>query len=272
MRVAPTILFFHAHPDDESLFTAGTSALYHERAIRTVVVTCTDGRWGFDLAGRAGVTAGHDDEQTARVRADELRAAAALCGIDHVVQWEFFDSGMAGWPQARDPRAFVNQPIDELAHRLARFCDDNDVAAIVTYDERGFYGHPDHIHANRIALAAAGLSTTIRRVWYPVISTQRFENFVPRARARGVSLPAWITDGSSGTAEELIVCRPPTSAHASQKRAAIGAHRSQIDNADLLTMGDELFDELFADETYQLGWASSLDDHGHHEDLLGDLT
>ena len=271
MPGASTVLFLHAHPDDESLFTAGVSNLLADTQRPAILITCTDGRWGFDLSGRAGITDGHDDVDTARVRADELAHAAAWCGITDHRQWEFFDSGMAGWPQAADPRAFVNQSVDVLADRLAQICDQHAVRALVTYDERGFYGHPDHIMANSVAVAAASRSNCVQRVWYPVVAESRFADFVPRALARGVQLPAWITDGSAGTADELITCRPDTAPFADRKRAAIAAHASQIDNADLLTMGAELFDLLFAAETYQLGWTSSPDDAGHPTDLLGGL-
>ncbi len=272
MPGAPTVLFFHAHPDDESLFTAGVSNLLAQSRVSSILITCTDGRWGFDQSGRPGNVDGHDDAETARVRAAELARAANWCAISDHRRWEFFDSGMTGWPQAEHPNAFVNQSVDELADRLARMCDENEVRAVVTYDEGGFYGHPDHIMANRVALAAASRSTAVQRVWYPVVAQSRFADFVPRARARGVQLPAWITDGSAGTPDDLITCRPHTAAFADRKRAAIAAHASQIDNADLLTMGEELFDLLFAAETYQLGWASSPDDAGHPTDLLGGLS
>lgn len=271
MPGASTVLFLHAHPDDEALFTAGVSNLLTHQSREPLLITCTDGRWGFDQEGRAGITAGHDDDDTARIRRVELARAAECCGISDHQQWEFFDSGMSGWPQAADPRAFVNQSVETLADRLATFCDERGVTVIVTYDERGFYGHPDHIMANRVARAAASRSASVRRVWYPVVARSRFADFVPRALERGVQLPAWITDGSAGTPDEFITCRPETVPFADRKRAAIAAHASQIDNADLLTMGEELFDLLFAAESYQLGWTSSPDDVGHPTDLLGGL-
>ena len=86
MTTRPTLVCVHAHPDDEALFNGGVSSHYADRGYHVVLVTCTDGRYGLDPAGRAGDDPDHDVPATLRASASELATASALVGFERVVQ------------------------------------------------------------------------------------------------------------------------------------------------------------------------------------------
>lgn len=263
----PTTLFVHAHPDDEAIFSAATLRRLADAGRRAVLVTCTNGRLGFDPGQRPGNHPDHDRDLTERVRAGELAASARLCGVDRLITLGFNDSGLPGWPR-RDP-TFTDAPIEVVARTLAAIIDEVGATTVVTYDPTGYYGHPDHVHAHQVARRAVDLAPSVDRLYYPIAGPGQLERFRDRARARGVRLPGWVTaEGAGGPA--LPVDRTVDGrAVAGTKRAALAAHASQIDNADLVTLDEELFALLFGWEFYSLGWARP---DAASTDPLGDLS
>ena len=254
MTSRPTLLCVHAHPDDEALFTAGITSHYADLGYRVVLVTCTNGRFGIDAAGRGGDELGHDDATTAATRAGELVAAAALVGVERAVSLGYNDSGMVGWPQNDLPNAFVRADVNAVARVLANLIDETRASVVVTYDEHGYYGHPDHIKTNEVTRAAVALSAHAQRLFYPVTPRSVLENFLPRARAAAVHLPAWIEDALPDVADESVDVVMDVSRFSERKQRAIATHASQVDNQDLVAMDAALFQLLFGTEYYQLGW------------------
>jgi LmbE family N-acetylglucosaminyl deacetylase len=205
-----------------------------------------------------------------RVRARELARAASIAGFTRTESLGYEDSGMSGWPQNADPRSFVNADVEAAARGLATLLDEVRAAVVVTYDERGFYGHPDHVMANRLTRRALVLSSTAQRLYYPVVPSGVLARFTSLAKDRGVRLPLWVLDAAPGTPDELISTTMDVSAFATRKQQAIAAHASQVDNADLVTMSPDLFTLLFGTEYYQRAWSRqpSSDDE---TDLFGGL-
>jgi LmbE family N-acetylglucosaminyl deacetylase len=255
MHSPGTLLFVHAHPDDEALFTAGTSRLYADRGYRVVLVTCTNGRLGIDDQWLAGCDAGHHTEWVRATRAAELATSAQLVGVDRLVCLGYDDSGLAGWPQNDEPGSFINADPGAVARTLANLFDEEAATVVVTYDENGYYGHPDHVMAHAVTRRALALAEAPQRLFYPVTPRSVLGEFVPAAQARGVHLPIWVHDAGEGLADEFVDVTVDARALGSLKQAAIGAHGSQVDNADLVTMAPELFELLLGREYYQLGWA-----------------
>ena len=247
-----TLLCVHAHPDDESIFTAGATLWAKSRGIRTVLITCTDGRLGIDPEGRGGDQAGHDDEATATLRASELQLAAELAGIDQVYSLGFWDSGMAGWDGNDSSRTFVNQPVDDIAQRIAAIIDSEEVDVVITYDPNGFYGHPDHIQTHRATVRALEMASRDCALYFPVMP----HHVVERARivgaAPGVEVPAWVRDARSVAPSDVAVALP-TAPFATQKQLAIRAHASQRDNAPISQLEPLAFEDIFGGEYYQRG-------------------
>ena len=147
-----TIVFLHAHPDDETSQTAGMMALASRGGRRVVTVFATDGDHGQrpEHLGPDGDLVEH--------RRGEARGAAEVLGVARIDWLGYRDSGMTGWAQNDDPLCLHRADIDEAATRLARILDREDAHVLVGYDHHGNYGHPDHIAVHRIARRAIELS------------------------------------------------------------------------------------------------------------------
>ena len=144
-----TLVAFHAHPDDEALFTGGTLARCSAEGHRVVVVTATAGELG--LTGSAGPDLG-------RTRLAELEAAAAALGVARVVQLGYGDSGMGGGPAPEG--SLCAAPLAEVADRLAAVLADERADAVTIYDPVGGYGHRDHVRVHEAGLLAATHAAT----------------------------------------------------------------------------------------------------------------
>jgi LmbE family N-acetylglucosaminyl deacetylase len=260
----------HAHPDDEALFTAGATARYADEGRDVLLVTCTYGQLGFDAAGRAGPDPQHDDAETRATRAAELARASDLVGATRCASLGYLDSGGPGWASNADPRAFANADVERVAPTLAALLDEVGAAVVVTYDENGFYGHPDHVMANRVTRRAVELATSVERLYYPVAPQRVLDEFVPEARSRGVALPMWVVD-AVGVPDDAVDTVIDARAYAARKQAAVAAHGSQIDNGDLVTMDADLFTLLFGTEYYRRAWSRTAAS-GDGTDLFGGLT
>ncbi|MFZ1063093.1 MAG: PIG-L family deacetylase [Acidimicrobiales bacterium] len=270
MTLDATLVCVHAHPDDEALFTAGISSHYRALGYQVVLVTCTNGRLGLDQRGRPGSHEGHDGDATVATRAAELQRAAIHAGFTRLVSLGYEDSGMIGWPQNEEPNAFMNADVEAVATTLAALFDEVGAHVVVTYDENGFYGHPDHIMANRVTQRAVRLSASAQRLYYPVVPRGVLEKFTREARDQGVFLPAWIIDATPDTPDELVACVMDVTDYAQRKQEAIALHQSQIDNGDLVTMAPDLFALLFGTEYYQRAWSRHAVE-GDRADLFGGM-
>jgi LmbE family N-acetylglucosaminyl deacetylase len=141
----------HAHPDDEVVFTGGTLALYRDRGVRTVLVTATNGEEGEI----------HDpdlDPEEARprlgeIRRKELQAAVDILKIDDVELLNYRDSGMAGTEANARTDNFHSADREEATRKLVALVRKYKPEILITYDENGAYGHPDHIACNVITHA-----------------------------------------------------------------------------------------------------------------------
>ena len=161
--VPRSLLAVHAHPDDESLSMAGTLAGAVTSGAHVTLVTATLGEQGEVIGEELQGLVADRADQLGGYRLTELRAACAALGIvDHRMLGgigEFRDSGMVGTPSAEHPRAFVRAGLGGPDHAraveaLARVIDEVEPAVLLTYDSDGGYGHPDHVAAHQVALAA----------------------------------------------------------------------------------------------------------------------
>ncbi len=262
----------HAHPDDEAIFTGGLSSHYAKLGREVVLITCTNGALGFDPEGRDGSNPQHDDEGTRDTRANELAQSAKLLGFTQTFSLGYDDSGMMGWPQNEHPSAFMNADVETCARELADLFTELDAQVVVTYDERGFYGHPDHVMANVVTRRALEMAPTVQRLYYPVVPARVMHEFVSKATSLDLHLPAWVLEADFATPDELVATTLDVSRFTSQKQAAIAAHSSQIDNADLVTMDPKLFTLIFGTEYYQRAWSIDIPSDLDHTDLFGGLT
>ena len=155
---AQRLVLVHAHPDDETINNGATMARYVAEGAEVTLLTCTLGEEGEVLVPELAQLAADQADQLGGYRIWELRAAMAALGVTDIRflggAGRFRDSGMMGTPANENPRAFWNADLDEaIAHAVAVVREVRP-QVVVTYDENGGYGHPDHIQAHRVAMAA----------------------------------------------------------------------------------------------------------------------
>ncbi|MFJ4652392.1 N-acetyl-1-D-myo-inositol-2-amino-2-deoxy-alpha-D-glucopyranoside deacetylase [Nocardia sp. NPDC088792] len=238
------LLLVHAHPDDESITTGGTIALYRKRGVPVTVVTCTLGEEGEVIGAEyAQLVAGQADQLGGYRIAELTRALAELDAADPrflggAGRWR--DSGMAGTPSARNPRAFVNSgaaAVDALVQIILELRP----RVVVGYDPRGGYGHPDHIRAHEVTMAAVDAAAewgwTVPKVYWTVTDgavlamhtealKRRTVDQLPGALPRGWRLPH--TGELACVPTESVTTTVDVSAGLAAKRAALRAHATQV--------------------------------------------
>jgi LmbE family N-acetylglucosaminyl deacetylase len=146
-----TIMAVHAHPDDEVVFTGGTLALYHDKGVRTVLVTATGGEEGE--IHDPDLDADEARPRLREIRLGELRRGIEILGIDHLELLGYRDSGMVGTEPNARPDNFHNADPEEATCKLVALVRKYKPQILITYDEFGAYGHPDHIACNKITHA-----------------------------------------------------------------------------------------------------------------------
>jgi LmbE family N-acetylglucosaminyl deacetylase len=253
-----TFLAVHAHPDDEASSTGGLYRLLANQGVRTVLVTCTNGECGDAPDGAKPDADHHDGDLVAGVRAKELDQAVEVLGISRLVRLGYRDSGMMGWPQNDDPESFWATPVADGASKLAEVLMAERPQVVITYNAFGFYGHPDHIQANRITLAALELIDYEPTLYYNAIpdsimglmrarweqeGLRQQEEDAAQGIVREPDGPPMV-DGEPiemGTPDELISAAIDVSSVTDAKYDALAAHASQIGDSFWMKMTKEEF-------------------------------
>ncbi|MFH9426956.1 PIG-L family deacetylase [Streptomyces sp. NPDC017615] len=250
-----TLMAVHAHPDDEATGTGGVLARYAAEGIRTVLVTCTDGRCGDGPGGVKPGEPGHDPAAVALMRRHELEASCEVLGVSDLETLDYADSGMTGWPSNDAPGSFWRTPVEEGAARLAELMREYQPDVVVTYDENGFYGHPDHIQAHRITMAALELTDLTPKVYWTTAPRSMMARFGELMREFQGDMPEPDPAEAAALAEiglpdDEITTWVDTTPFSDQKYDALAAHASQGENIFFLKMGKERFGELMGMETF----------------------
>ena len=273
------LLLVHAHPDDECFSTGGLIARSIAEGRRVDLVVCTGGEEGEV----------HDpalDPEEARPRMREIRAAELDCSLaalsSHgpgelkVHRLGYRDSGMMDTDANNHAEAFWQADLDEATGRLVSVIRAARPLVMVTYDARGNYGHPDHINAHRIAVAAmqaaadasryadAGPAYAVAKFYEVAFSRDRWTGVMEEMKARGIKLP-WESDAEAesepetaeeeefGLPEAEITTRVDVSAWSGAKRAAMECHRTQRqDFGWLLELPDDLAPRILTPESFVL--------------------
>ena len=176
--------------------------------------------------------------------------AVEVLGIDKLIRLGYRDSGMMGWPQNDDPECFWQVPVGVAAARLAQILEQERPQVIVTYNEIGFYGHPDHIQAHRITLAALEMIDYEPTLYFNAIPNTVMARFRERWEqedrerreanaAKGIVEPEETSEQEEidmGTPDELIGASIDVSDVTDAKYDALAAHQSQMADAFSLKM------------------------------------
>jgi LmbE family N-acetylglucosaminyl deacetylase len=221
-----TLVAFHAHPDDEALFTGGTLARYSQAGHRVVLVVAT--------AGERGLT-GRPDGDLGGTRLAELDRSAAALGVSRVVTLGYEDSGRSLRPPAG---SFSVAPLAEAVERLRAVLEEERADVLTVYDEAGGYGHPDHVRVREVGVAAAQAAGTPRVLEATVSreALQRGVRLLNRLGVRPGGMRAADLDGAYRS-QTQITHQIDVRRQLRAKRAALAAHASQTTGgADVRTV------------------------------------
>jgi N-acetyl-1-D-myo-inositol-2-amino-2-deoxy-alpha-D-glucopyranoside deacetylase len=253
MPAERSLLLVHAHPDDESIGTGATMARYAAEGARVTLVTCTLGELGEIIPPDLRHLL---PDELGQHRVGELERACRALGVsDHRFlggEGRFRDSGMMGLPDNDDPRCFWQADVPAAAALLVPIMEEVAPTAIVTYNANGFYGHPDHIQAHRVA-------------WRAFEMTDKKGKFYATAMPRGVLeaasvLPedSWFirasaSDMSVGVPDDEVTTSIEASAYLEAKMAAMRAHETQITlDGKFYALSNEIGHRVLGTEYYAL--------------------
>ncbi|KQV23874.1 MULTISPECIES: N-acetyl-1-D-myo-inositol-2-amino-2-deoxy-alpha-D-glucopyranoside deacetylase [unclassified Kitasatospora] len=264
------LLLVHAHPDDESIGNGATMARYAAEGAAVTLVTCTLGEGGEVIPPELAELTADRTDTLGEYRIGELTAAMRELGVTDVRflggPGRYRDSGMMGLPENDRPDCFWQAPLDEAAGHLVAVVRELRPQVLVSYDEQGGYGHPDHVKAHQVAMRAHELAAD--PVWRPELGpawriAKVYWNRMPRsvieaglaataaaAPFPGVAAPA---DVPGVVPDELVTTVLDGAAYAGVKAAAMAAHATQITvSGEYFALSNDLGQPLVATEYYQL--------------------
>jgi N-acetyl-1-D-myo-inositol-2-amino-2-deoxy-alpha-D-glucopyranoside deacetylase len=292
------LLLVHAHPDDETIGTGATMAHYAAAGARVTLVTCTLGEEGEVLVPQLAQLAADQADQLGGWRIAELYRAMAELGVtDHRFlggAGRFRDSGMMGTPANQRPRAFWRAAEDDQLFQaavtaLVEVIREVRPQVMVSYDEVGGYGHPDHIMAHRVATAAAaaaarpghpagGAPWPVSKFYWtamPRSAMQRQLAALRNAADQPFELPASVDEISSVVADELVTTVIHAPDQQLAKARALAAHATQVTVAgEFFALSNNRGQQVVGTEYFRLVSGrpgGALDADGRETDLFGGL-
>lgn len=299
------LLLVHAHPDDESIGQGATMARYAAEGRGVTLVTCTAGEMGEILVPELEHLAADREDGLGAHRKGELAAAMQELGVtDHRFLGGFGtyrDSGMAwhedghaiGDPEviAQHPNAFWNADLTEAADHLVAIIREVRPQVLVTYDQFGGYGHPDHIQAHRVATYGAALAAVpsyrkdlgeswdVAKIYWGAMSESRMRASLRALREAGdtTTFEGMDPDGPLPhfiTPDESLAARVDATAYVEQKMAAMRAHATQITtDGPFFALSNNQGDLIWGTEFFRLakGVLGPVGDDGLETDLFAGL-
>ena len=278
------ILFVHAHPDDETINNGATMALYADRGAQVTLVTCTRGEEGEVLVPSLSHLASSQTDQLGAHREIELADAMKALGIsDHrflgAPTTKFRDSGMMGTEPNNRPDVFWQADLDSAAQILVKVIEEIKPHILITYDEIGGYGHPDHIQAHRVAMRAAELATwQIQKIYWNTIPKSVLAEGIAKMKDIGSDFfgAETVEDLPFAKDDEFVTTLIDGNKYVDAKMAAMKAHETQISlDGPFFALSDNLGLQIWGDEYYTLvkgAKSEPFDSLGRETDLTSGIT
>ena len=278
------ILLVHAHPDDETINNGATMALYADRGAQVTLVTCTRGEEGEILVPGLSHLASTEQDLLGLHRETELAAAMKALGITDYrflgsPTTKFRDSGMMGTDPNNRPDVFWQADLDAAATLLVDVIEDVKPHILITYDEIGGYGHPDHIQAHRVAMRASELSTwQIQKIYWNTIPKSVIAQGMEKMKEIGSDFfgAESIDDVPFAKDDEFVTTLINGSDYVESKMAAMKAHETQIAlDGPFFALSNNLGMQIWGNEYYTLvkGTKSApFDSNGRETDLTSGVV
>lgn len=292
---ARRLLLVHAHPDDETIGTGATMAYYAAAGAQVCLVTCTLGEQGEILVPGLAQLAADQADQLGGWRIQELTAAMAELGVsDHRFlggAGRFRDSGMIGDPANTHPRAFWRADTEPAVFAaavtaLVEIIREQRPQVVVGYDERGGYGHPDHIMAHRVCAAAvpaaadpshpaAGRPWTVAKHYWTASPRSVVEDGQRALASAGTPFRPARPDELSVVPDDLVTTVINAAGFGEAKARALAAHATQVSvHGRFYALSNDIGQPVDDTEYYRLvaGLAGGpRDPQGREVDLFGGL-
>jgi N-acetyl-1-D-myo-inositol-2-amino-2-deoxy-alpha-D-glucopyranoside deacetylase len=277
------VLLVHAHPDDETINNGATMAMYAALGASVTLVTCTRGEEGEVLIPELLHLAANATDSLGQHRVTELALAMKELGVaDHRFLGEgtklFRDSGMMGTDPNNRPDVFWQADLEEASDLLVQIIDEVKPHVLITYDEFGGYGHPDHIQAHRVAMRATEKSEwDIPKIYWNVMPVSVIQEGIDAMK--GIDSEFW----GAEKAEDLPFAKDDSFVHAlvdgnayvEKKMNAMKAHATQIAvDGPFFALSNNVGLQVWGNEYYTLvkGEKSGpLNEKGYEGDLFAGI-
>ena len=266
MRVsaAKRLLLVHAHPDDETINNGVTMAKYAALGAQVTLVTCTRGEEGEVLVNELANLASDKDDKLGEHREIELKDAMDELGIKDFrflgapsKKWR--DSGMMGTPANDRDDVFWQADLDEASNELLKIILEIKPQVLITYDEFGGYGHPDHIKAHRVAMRAAELAANqgwqVNKIYWNTMPRSLIQMGIEKMKEVGSDFfgAESADDLPFAKPDELVSTVVNAPEYVPAKLAAMKAHATQISvDGPFFALSNNLGLSVWGDEYYTL--------------------
>lgn len=278
------MLLVHAHPDDETINNGATMAMYADLGAEVTLITCTRGEEGEVLIPELAHLAANQSDALGPHREIELADAMRALGVsDHrflgTDSLKFRDSGMMGTQPNNRPDVFWQAQVDSAADLLVTVIDEIKPHVLITYDEFGGYGHPDHIQAHRVAMRASEKSEwQIPKIYWNVMPKSVIQSGIDAMKKVGSDFMG------VESADELPFAKDDSFVHAlidgnryvDKKMDAMRAHATQISvDGPFFALSDNVGLQIWGNEYYTLvrgAKAEPIDEQGRETDLFAGIV
>lgn len=278
------LLLVHAHPDDETINNGATMAMYAALGADVTLITCTRGEEGEVLVEEHSHKAAAHDDLLGEHRVIELADAMKALGVnDHrflgAPHKQYRDSGMMDTEPNNRKDSFWRADFDEATRHLVDVIDEIKPHVLITYDEFGGYGHPDHIQAHRVAMAAAEKSSwDIHKIYWNVTPRSVIQEGIDKMKELGSDF------FGAESADDLPFCKDDSfvstlidgNEYVEAKMAAMRAHATQISvDGPFFALSNNLGLQVWGHEYYTLvkGEKSApLDEAERERDIFAGIS
>jgi N-acetyl-1-D-myo-inositol-2-amino-2-deoxy-alpha-D-glucopyranoside deacetylase len=278
------LLLVHAHPDDETINNGATMAMYAALGAQVTLVTCTRGEEGEVLVEEHSHKAATHDDLLGEHRVLELAEAMKALGVsDHrflgAPHTKYRDSGMMGTEPNERPDNFWKADFDVATAHLVSVIEEVKPHILITYDEFGGYGHPDHIQAHRVAMAASAKSSwNIEKIYWNVMPRSVIQQGIDSMKELGSDFfgAEKAEDLPFAKDDSFVTAHIDGNGFVEEKMAAMRAHATQISvDGPFFALSNNLGLQVWGNEYYTLvkGEKSEpFDSQGRETDLFSGIN
>jgi N-acetyl-1-D-myo-inositol-2-amino-2-deoxy-alpha-D-glucopyranoside deacetylase len=278
------VLLVHAHPDDETINNGATMALYAALGAQVTLVTCTRGEEGEVLTPELAHLASSISDGLGEHRETELASAMKALGVSDfrflgASEVKYRDSGMMGTPPNDRPDVFWQADIEKASDYLVAIIDEIKPQVLITYDEIGGYGHPDHIQAHRVAMRASEKSKwQIQKIYWNTMPKSVLAESMAKMKELGSDFFGAdnVDDLPFAKDDSFVTTLIDGNAFVDSKMEAMKAHHTQISlDGPFFALSNNLGLQVWGHEYYTLvkgEKCAPFDINGRESDLFAGVN